>query len=87
MIYLIFAIIERSHTQSYNRFDYLKMKIVRPKILGTLQIKIAIAGNYIVENGINKPPNKIRIPCSKHEDALEIIDRLKTAKPSAIIHI
>ncbi|MDQ1095392.1 MULTISPECIES: hypothetical protein [Chryseobacterium] len=63
------------------------MKIVRPKILGTLQIKIAIAGNCIVENGVNKPPNKIRIPCNNHEDALEIIERLKTAKPGDIIHI
>ncbi|MCA6068298.1 hypothetical protein JI747_013980 [Chryseobacterium sp. RG1] len=63
------------------------MKIIRPKILGTLQIKIAIAGNYLIENGINKPPNKIRIPCNTYEDALEILEQLKNAKVGDIIYV
>lgn len=62
------------------------MRIIKPKILGTLQIKKAIANNYIVENGINKPPNKIRIPCETYEDALEIIEQLKNAKVGDIIY-
>lgn len=63
------------------------MKIIRPKILGTLQIKKAIAENYLIENGINKPPNKIRIPCDTYEDALEIIKQLKNAKVGDVIYV
>lgn len=63
------------------------MKIIKPKILGTLQIKAAIAGNYLIENGINKPPNKIRIPCNTYEDALEIVEQLKIAKVGDIIYV
>jgi len=53
------------------------MKIIRPKTLGTLEIKVALAGNFLVTNGIRKPPNKINIPCDSYQDALEIIERLK----------
>jgi ribosomal protein L31E len=63
------------------------MKIIRPKTLGTLQIKKAIAGNYLIENGINKPPNKIRIPCDTYEDSLEIIKQLKNAKVGDVIYV
>lgn len=63
------------------------MKIIRPKILGTLLIKTAIAGNYLIENGINKPPNKIRIPCNTYEDALEIVEQLKNAKVGDVIYV
>lgn len=63
------------------------MKIIRPKILGTLQIKKAIAGNFLIENGINKPPNKLLIPCENYENALEIIEKLKNAKVGDIIHV
>jgi len=63
------------------------MKVIKPKILGTLQIKKAIAGNYLVENGVNKPPNKIRIPCDTYENAIEIIEQLKNAKVGDIIYV
>lgn len=63
------------------------MKIIRPKILGTLQIKKAIAGNYLIENEINKPPNKIRIPCNTYENALEIVEQLKIAKVGDVIYV
>lgn len=63
------------------------MKIIRPKVLGTLQIKKAIAGNYLIENGINKHPNKIRIPCNTYEDAFEIVEQLKTAKVGNVIYV
>ncbi|WP_292008830.1 hypothetical protein [Chryseobacterium sp.] len=62
------------------------MKIIRPKILGTLKINIALAGNYLIINGINKPPNKIRIPCDTYEDALEIVKRLENAKAGDVIY-
>lgn len=63
------------------------MKIIRPKMLGTLEIKVALAGNFLVTNGIRKPPNKISIPCDSYQDALEIIEILKNAKVGEIIHI
>lgn len=62
------------------------MKIIRPKILGTLEIKVALAGNYFVTNGIRKPPNKISIPCNSYQDALDIIERLKAAKMGGVIY-
>ncbi len=62
------------------------MKIIRPKTLGTLEIKVALAGNFLVTNGIRKPPNKISIPCESYQDALEIIDRLKNAKIGEVIY-
>jgi len=63
------------------------MKIIRPKTLGTLEIKVALAGNFLVTNGIRKPPNKISIPSDSYQDALEIIQRLKNADVGEIIHI
>ncbi len=63
------------------------MKIIRPKSLGTLEIKVALAGNFLVTNGIRKPSNKINIPCDSYQDALEIIERLKNADVGEIIHI
>ena len=63
------------------------MKIIRSKTLGTLEIKVALAGNFLVTNGIRKPPNKINIPCESYQDALEIIERLKNATAGELIHI
>ena len=62
------------------------MRVIKPKILGTLEIKIALAGNYFVTNGVRKPPNKISIPCESYEEAVEIIDRLKNAKVGDVLH-
>jgi len=63
------------------------MKVIRPKTLGTLEIKVALAGNFLVTNGIRKPPNKINIPCNSYQDALEIIVRLKNAAVGEAIYI
>ncbi len=63
------------------------MKIVRPKILGELKIKLMMAGNYAVVNGIKNSPNKLIIPCETYEHGLEIIERLKSLKVGEIIHI
>lgn len=62
------------------------MKIIRPKILGTLEIKVALAGNFLVVNGIKNPPNKLSIPCNTYENALEVIERLKNAKVGDVIY-
>lgn len=63
------------------------MKIIRPKTLGTLEIKVALAGNFLVTNGIGKPPNKISIPCESYQNALGIIEKLKNANTGELIHI
>ena len=62
------------------------MKITRPKILGTLEIKLMIAGNFAVVNGIKNAPNKLIIPCNSYEHGVEIIERLKILKAGEIIH-
>ncbi len=63
------------------------MKIIKPKNFGTIEIKVALAGNFLVTNGIRKPPNKINIPCSSYEDALEIVELLKSAKIGEVINV
>jgi hypothetical protein len=61
------------------------MKVVRPKILGTLKIKIMMAGNYAVINGIKNAPNKLIIPCDSHEHGQEIIERLQNCNAGEVI--
>ncbi len=63
------------------------MKIIKPKILGTLEIKLMMAGNFAVVNGIKSSPNKLIIPCESFEHGIEIIERLKNAKTGEVIHI
>jgi hypothetical protein len=62
------------------------MKVVRRKILGTLQIKLMMAGNYAVVNGIKNPPNKLIIQCDSYEHGLEIIERLTEASVGEVIY-
>ncbi|MCX8533136.1 hypothetical protein [Chryseobacterium luquanense] len=62
------------------------MRIIKPKILGTLKIQMMMAGNYAVINGIKNPPNKLIIPCDRYEHGLEIIERLKNAKVGEVIY-
>ncbi|MGD1320179.1 hypothetical protein [Chryseobacterium sp. 2R14A] len=63
------------------------MRIIKPKILGTLKIQIMRAGNYAVINGIKNAPNKLIIPCNNYEHGLEIIERLKYTKVGDVIYI
>lgn len=62
------------------------MKLVRPKIIGTLKIKKMMAGNLAVINDIKNSPNKIIIPCRSLEHGEEIIIKIKGSKPGEIIH-
>lgn len=61
------------------------MRFVRPKIIGTLKIKLMMAGNLAVMNDIKNAPNKIIIPCKSMQDGEEIIEKIKTSKPGEII--
>ncbi|MXS70178.1 hypothetical protein GSF70_03025 [Flavobacteriaceae bacterium W22] len=62
------------------------MRIIKPKILGTLKIQMMMAGNYAVLNGIKNAPNKLIILCESYEHGLEIIERLKNAKVGEVIY-
>jgi hypothetical protein len=62
------------------------MKLVRPKIIGTLKIQIMMAGNYAVINDIKNAPNKIIVQCRSREHGEEIIEIIKNAKPNTILH-
>ena len=62
------------------------MHIIRPKILGTLQIKKMMAGNFAVINGIKSSPNKIIIAGRSFEHCEEIITKLKEAKAGETIY-
>jgi hypothetical protein len=63
------------------------MKLIRPKIIGTLRISKMMAGNLAVINDIKNSPNKIIVPCRSLEHGEEIITKLKEAKPGDTIHI
>ena len=62
------------------------MRVVRPKILGTLKVQLMMAGNYAVVNDIKNAPNKLIIPCNSYEHGLEIIARLKNCKVGEVIY-
>ncbi len=62
------------------------MKLVRPKIIGTLKIKIMMAGNFAVINDIKNAPNKIIIPCDSIEHGEEIIIKIKESKPGDVLY-
>jgi len=68
-----------------NHPDYT-MKIIRSKIIGTLRIRVMMAGNLAVVNDIRNAPNKIIIPCRSEADGYEIIERLKHSKPGETLH-
>ncbi|WP_108209891.1 hypothetical protein [Pontibacter mucosus] len=63
------------------------MKLIRPKIIGTLTIQKMMAGNLAVLNDIKNPPNKIVIPCRSAEHGEEIIAKIKESKPGEVIYI
>lgn len=63
------------------------MKLIRPKIIGTLKIQKMMAGNLAVLNDIKNPPNKIIIPCLSAEHGEEIIVKIKKSKPGEVIYI
>lgn len=62
------------------------MRVIRPKILGTLKVQLMMAGNYAVMNDIKNAPNKLIIPCDSYEHGLEIIERLKNCKVGEVIY-
>ncbi|WP_090386528.1 hypothetical protein [Dyadobacter sp. SG02] len=62
------------------------MKLIRPKIIGTLIVREMMAGNLAVVNDIKNAPNKIIIPCRSAADGYEIIEQLKCSKPGEILH-
>ncbi len=62
------------------------MKLVRPKIIGTLKVKIMMAGNYAVINDIKNAPNKIIVQCNSIGHGEEIILRIKESKPGDVLH-
>lgn len=61
------------------------MRVIKPKILGTLKVQLMMAGNYAVMNDIKNAPNKLIIPCDSYEHGLEIIERLKSCKKGEVI--
>ncbi|RIJ42475.1 hypothetical protein [Pontibacter oryzae] len=63
------------------------MKLIRPKIIGTLKIEKMMAGNLAVLNEIKNSPNKIVIPCRSVEHGKEIINKIKKSKPGEVIYI
>ncbi|WP_313376079.1 hypothetical protein [Chishuiella sp.] len=63
------------------------MKLIRPKIIGTLKIQKMMAGNLAVINDIKNSPNKIIIPCHSIKDGEEIIDKIKKAKAGELLHL
>ncbi|WP_195936678.1 hypothetical protein [Flavobacterium sp. LC2016-13] len=62
------------------------MKIVRPKIIGTLKINVMMAGNLAVVNDIKNAPNKIIVQCSSYEHGEEIIKKIKESKVGETLH-
>lgn len=63
------------------------MRFIRPKIIGTLKIKIMMTGNFAVINDIKNSPNRIIIPCSSKTEGEKMIEKIKNAKPGEIIYI
>jgi hypothetical protein len=63
------------------------MQLIRPKIIGTLRIRIMMAGNYAVEDDIKSSPNKIIIPCRSIEHGEEIIKKLKETEAGETIYL
>jgi len=63
------------------------MKLIRPKIIGTLKIHKMMAGNLAVMNDIKNSPNKIIVQCKSVKDGEEIIEKIKTAKPGELLHL
>ena len=61
------------------------MRLIRPKIIGTLKIQRMMSANLAVINDIKNPPNKIIIPCSSIEDGEEIIKKIKNTKAGETI--
>ena len=62
------------------------MKIVRPKIIGTLKIEVMMAGNLAVINDIKNAPNKIIVQCRSYEHGEEFIAKIKEAKHGDVLH-
>lgn len=63
------------------------MSFKRPKIIGTLKIRVMMAGNFAVVNGVKNAPNKIIIPVRSWEHGEEVIERITGAKFGDILHL
>jgi hypothetical protein len=84
-LFLLINLLVESKKQKLG-YNQKYMRVIRPKILGTLQIKLMMAGNYAVVNGIKNPPNKLIIPCNSYEHGFEIIERLKEVAVGEVIY-
>jgi hypothetical protein len=62
------------------------MKLIRPKIIGTLKIQKMMAGNLAVVNDIKNSPNKIIVQCRSIEHGEEIIAAIKKANYGDLLH-
>lgn len=63
------------------------MRIIRPKIIGTLKIEKMMAGNWAVKNDIKNAPNKIIIPCNSIVEGERIIKTIKESKHGEILYL
>jgi hypothetical protein len=63
-----------------------QVKLIRPKIIGSLKIEVMMAGNLAVKNDIKNAPNKIIVQCRSYEHGEEIIAKIKEAKPGDVLH-
>lgn len=62
------------------------MRVVKPKIMGTLKVQLMLSGTYAVMNDIKNAPNKLIIPCDNYKHGLEIIERLKKMNVGEVIY-
>ncbi|MBL4661002.1 MAG: hypothetical protein JKY19_11655 [Alcanivoracaceae bacterium] len=60
-------------------------KYRRPKIIGELKIICNMAGGLSIHNGLKQGKNKIMLSCRSEAHCLELIEKLKSAKPFEII--
>ncbi len=63
------------------------MKLIRPKIIGTLKIERMMAGNLSVINDIKNSTNRIAIPCNSKEHGEEIIKKIKESTPGEVLYL
>ena len=63
------------------------MKLMRPKIIGTLKIPVMRSSTLAVINDIKSSPNKIIIPCRSIEHGEEIIEKIQNSKPGDLLHL
>lgn len=61
------------------------MRLIRPKVIGSLKIQTMMSGTLAVTNDIKNPPNKIIVPCESIEEGERIIKIIKNAKKGDLL--